>query len=246
MQTISLSPSFSSYSNCKIAEIAARIIGESDSENGENSAAQRGEGGVSDEEFEFSIVPKDSEIKSPTSADEIFQNGTIRPVYPVFNRDLLLGDLNFHAGNKEENGVRNSVSPKIRLPLRKLFLEERETALTTSESDNLDGLKGESYCAWPPKSASEDLRWQKKKSSSAGGNSKRGKLKDFLRRSNSDGIKTTPIVQFHNSGGKKEIKKKVTEMPAAPLPPPLSNWNGGNKRRSYLSDRQDLAGLFAV
>ncbi|KAI3454499.1 hypothetical protein Pfo_011162 [Paulownia fortunei] len=294
---ISLSPSFNSYSNSKLVEIAARVVEEFGSEEiydefyferEENSATQRtqdeensgyverGRGNSvipeedadEDEEFEFAFVTRDSELSSPISADEIFHNGQIRPVYPVFNRDLFLGRMEFHEdGNEKGNGVRDSGSekgPTIRLPLRKLFNEERETTMTmtttssssSSEADELDGVPVETYCVWRPKEAAEG---RCKKNSSTGSNSKRWKFKDLLHRSHSDGSKDS-FVFFSpgNSGRKKENREIVKATPlgagkvksaAAPPPPPppplLYSRDGGEKRRSFLPYRQDLVGLFA-
>ncbi|KAH6758333.1 hypothetical protein C2S51_018568 [Perilla frutescens var. frutescens] len=256
MQTntvLSLSPSFSSYSNSKIAEIAARTVDEFDSDefSDESDLEERENSvGEDEEEFEFAIAARDSEFPSQTSADEIFQNGKIRPVYSVFNREFLLGRVKFQNQNEKKNSVRDSVSPKIRLPLRKLFLEERETTIATSlssstEGDKLDGVPVVNYCVWPPKAAAvAEEEGRCKKSSSARCNSKRWKLRDFLHRSNSNGSENNFVVS-------KENEKKFTDTPAdggkvkpaAPLPSPC-NLNGGEKQRSYLSYRHDLAGFF--
>lgn len=153
---LSPSPSFSSYS--KVVEIAARTADEFDcdefSDERKNSAAQN------DEEFEFLMTARDSESSSEISADEIFQNGEIRPLYSVCNREFLLGHVKIQNEIGKKNSIRDSVSPKIRLPLRKLFLEERKTTITTSsssssEADELDGVAAVTYCVWPPKAAGE-------------------------------------------------------------------------------------------
>lgn len=245
---VSLSPSFSYYSNSKIAEIAAQTVAEfsSDeiySENKENSVDQRGE----EDEFEFAVAHRDSEFPSQTSADEIFLNGKIRPVYSVFNRDFSLGRVKLQNGIEKKNNVRDPVSPKIRLPLRKLFLEDRETTITTSsssssEADDLDGVAAVQYCVWPPKAAvvAED-EGRCKKSSSARCNSKRWKLRDFLHKSNSDGSDKSIFVVS------KETEKKITETPVDGEKRKLAaqfNLIGGDKQISYLRYEHDLAGLF--
>ncbi|PIN15507.1 hypothetical protein CDL12_11840 [Handroanthus impetiginosus] len=277
---ISLSPSFNSYSNSRLAEIAARVVEELGSEEiydefyfereensdyvereRENSVPAK-EDDDGEEEFEFAFVTRDSDLSSPISADEIFQNGQIRPVYPVFNRDLFLGHMGFQNENGKENGVENSgsdKSPTVRLPLRKLFIEERETTMTmsttsscsSSEADELDGVPAESYCVWRPKEAAGRGC---KKSNSTGSNSKRWKFKDLLHRSHSDGGKDS-FVFFgpSNSGRKKENEERTKTAPVAagklkaPAPPhPSSPYNrdGVEKRRSYLPYRPDLVGFF--
>ncbi|KAK6123467.1 hypothetical protein DH2020_042788 [Rehmannia glutinosa] len=250
---ISLSPSFNSYSNTKLAEIAARVVEEFGSEEfydefyferEENSSAGRieeEEDAGEDEEFEFAFI---------------------RPVYPVFNRDLFLGRrVGFENENEKENVVPNSGSdkgPTVRLPLRKLFIEERETTMTVTSSsssseadDELDGVPAETYCVWRPKEdAAADGRC--KKSSSTGSISKRWKFRDLLHRSHSDGGKDRFVfLGPSNSGRRKENDEKVKTPAGAgkvktlsPTPPPY-NRDGGEKRRSYLPYRQDLVGLFA-
>lgn len=287
---ISLStPSFTSYSNTEVAEIAARVVEEFGSEEyyeefyferGENSGdkapATEEEGNVrkrddevnnednddgeneeEEEEFEFAFVTKDSELSSPISADEIFYNGQIRPVYPVFNRDLFLERDEF----RTDSIVRNSDSedvPAIRLPLRKLFIEERETTMTmtrtssssSSEASELEGIPADSYCVWRP-----PTEGRCKKSSSAGGsNSKRWKLRNLLNRSHSDGSKDNFVILSHKSSGRKKpeseekVKSKATTPALKPVAgkavahPPL--YGGGEKRRSYLPYRQELVGIF--
>ncbi|KAK6153320.1 hypothetical protein DH2020_012959 [Rehmannia glutinosa] len=160
---ISLSPSFNSYSNCKLVGIAARVADEFDSDDfhdelyfnkREHSADQRAEQGRNshhrdpddddgDEDFEFAFATRDSQSSSQISADEIFQNGS-----------------------------------KVRHPLRKLFNEERETT-SSSEADDLDGVAAETYCVWRPKAESAEEDGQCRKSSSTGGNSKRWRFKDL-------------------------------------------------------------------
>ncbi|KAL7139011.1 hypothetical protein ABFS83_09G021800 [Erythranthe nasuta] len=260
---ISLSPSFNSYSNTEIAAIAARVVDEFASDefyfDRGDEIPSAGEDENSDsvehhEEFEFAFATtRDSDLSaSPVSADEIFHNGQIRPVYPVFNRNLL---VEFQNGNEKVNGVRDSCpekGPAIRLPLRKLFIAERESTMTTtssssSEVDDLDGVPAETYCVWRPKeaAAAEELR---KKSSSAGSNSKRWKFKDLLYRSHSDGIKDSFVfLSPSNSGRKKENGERGGKVKpaAAPPSPPLYSRDVVGKRRSYLPYKQDLVGFFS-
>lgn len=259
----SLSPSFNSYSNTNLVEIAARVVEEFRAENESDelydefyfdrkesfeSMKRDGEYDDEDEEFEFEFSTKGSE-SSPISADEIFYNGKIRPVYPVFDTHLLI------EGDKIKNEVLQEKGTKtIRLSLGKLFIEERETATTSSSSssdvDELEGVQAETYCVWRPKAAATPL-----KSSSTGSSSKRWKLKDFLHRSHSEGSKDgVVLLTTGNSGRKKESEHKTKETAASavklksaatPLPTSLYNRDGGEKRRTYLPYRQDLVGFFS-
>ncbi|XP_059656394.1 uncharacterized protein LOC132303229 [Cornus florida] len=279
---LSLSPSFNSYSSCNLAEIAARVVEEFRAESesaeidddvfgfkNEESFEDKQPIIIQDEEvekkkneeddndeFEFAFVCREPN-SSPISADDIFYNGQIRPVFPIFNRDLLLG----HAGNE------NSVPPKPpRLPLRKLFIQERETpSCSSSESDELDRIPPGTYCVWKPKAAGAESPGKCKKSNSTG-SSKRWKFRDLLHRSNSEGKDTFVFLTPSNSNGKKRGEKveKLTEA-ALKLAGELKA-NGvaadggvspavhyarnrtlkdGDRRRSFLPYRQDIIGFFA-
>ncbi|KAL1551283.1 hypothetical protein AAHA92_19146 [Salvia divinorum] len=216
----SLSPSFSVYS--KVAETAARAVDEFDSDDFsdevKNCASQRGD--ESEEEFEFSTPSRDSELASQTSTDDISENGKFLPFYTVFNRYFLDGSVEIENEIGKESSDRDSVSPKIRLPLRKLFREEREKTVAISssseeEAEELDGVPAVTYCVWPPKAEEEG---QCKKSSSAGSNLKRWKLKDFLHRN-------------HSHGSQDDFVEK----------PQPCDLNGGEKR---MGCDRDLAAIF--
>ncbi|KAL7115261.1 hypothetical protein ACP275_04G173400 [Erythranthe tilingii] len=183
---ISICPSFNSYSNCGIAAAASRTAGEfnsdefSDEFRFENPASQlHMTESDADDEFEFAFVTRESGSSSPITDHE-----KIRPVYPVFNRDLLAGEVK----SQNENGNRNcnsvsSEDPKIRISLRKLFTEERETAITRSppeEDDELDEAAAETYCMWRPKVAVAAAEEEEPYRNSC--NSKRWKLKTLLHR----------------------------------------------------------------
>ncbi|RYR09893.1 hypothetical protein Ahy_B05g078325 isoform A [Arachis hypogaea] len=55
-----------------------------------------------EEEEEFSFVFSNPEV-SPVSADDVFDNGQIRPVYPIFDQNLLFSDE--YAGGAESSAV---------------------------------------------------------------------------------------------------------------------------------------------
>ncbi|KAL7153469.1 hypothetical protein ABFS83_04G170600 [Erythranthe nasuta] len=176
---ISICPSFNSYSNCEIAAAASRTAGEfnsdefSDEFRFENPAAQSHvTESDADDEIEFAFVTRESGSSSPITDHE-----KIRPVYPVFNRDLLVPEN----GNRNCNSV-SSEDPKIRISLRKLFTEERETAITRSppeEDDELAEAAAQTYCMWRPKAAAAEEEEEPYRNSC---NSKRWKLKTLLHR----------------------------------------------------------------
>ncbi|KAL9434220.1 hypothetical protein AB3S75_028947 [Citrus x aurantiifolia] len=172
-----------------------------------------------EEEFEFAVVCNKKQECSSITADEIFFNGQIKPLYPLFNRDLLL--YNYDQNNAAAPSPAPAASPTTttttttgrssnRLPLGKLMSEERETSVScscsSSEADDLDNLTPGTYCVWTPKPSKESQSPGRscKKSHSTGSNSKRWKFRDLLYRSNSDGKDTfvffTPLVtgNHHN------------------------------------------------
>ncbi|KAK3004625.1 hypothetical protein RJ639_019502 [Escallonia herrerae] len=258
---LSLSPSFNSYSSSKFAQIAARVVEElrvdSESEvddvfgfkNEEIPIAreypQARDEENDDDDFEFALVSNEIDT-SPIPADQIFYNGQIRPVFPVFDRNLLSAcDVRFGEESKPDD--KPPARPSSRLPLRKLFFEERETSsCSSSEADELDGLQPDSYCVWRPKLAAESPDRCKKSGST--GSSKRWKFKDFLHRSNSEG-KDSFVVLTSASPRKAEdnIEKAVKE--SSPLALKARGFAGGKKegdrRRSYLPHRQDLTGFIS-
>ncbi|CAA0836117.1 Unknown protein [Striga hermonthica] len=269
-----LSPSFSTYSDPNLAGIAARVADEFDSgefyddyyfEIRDNPAQvdQRGEA-ISDncnadtdssdlEEYfdlDFAFVNRESEPSSPIRADEIFQNGKIRPVYPVFDKYLLLRRQGKSPSEDQTgDGDRNSGSgrSKVRHPLRDLLIEERGTTIwkassSSSSSEADEQPMTDSYCPCQPEAAAEE--GLATKSLSACRNSKRWrfKVKDFVRRSQSDGSKSSIVVLTDETKAVRETLAGGGEVIPTPRPP--YNRDGGEKRRSYLPYKQDLVGFF--
>ncbi|KAI3921052.1 hypothetical protein MKX01_036031 [Papaver californicum] len=178
-----------------------------------------------EDEFEFSFLSGDG---IAISADEIFANGQIRPVFPIFNRDLLF------AGGKNYDEDNESKHPKKNSSLRKLFIGEREEdvhSCSSSEADELDNLPAGTYCVWKPKQSStrisSSLPDTCKKSKSTGSSSsssqsvsttsvsKRWRFRDFLFRSNSDGKDTfvflTPSASSSSATNKMMMKNTKEE-----------------------------------
>lgn len=252
---VSPSPSFSSYSSETLAEIAARVIDElrwdphSDEDalyqpwendnkiktHNDDSTKQNDNEKDEDSEFEFAVVSRDSTNFSVVSADDIFYNGQIKPLYyPVFDQNLL---------NDDDDVVVSSVSPvpeetttRRRLPLRTLMFEESSEATascssSTDESIDLEGIAEGSYCVWNPNS----VGIERKKSSSAGSGSKRWKLRNLLLRSHSDGKDKQPVMF------------QIPKTTASKVSPAVENDGGKNqsKRKSFLPYRPELVGLFS-
>ncbi|KAL5723697.1 hypothetical protein ACHQM5_007066 [Ranunculus cassubicifolius] len=300
------SPSFSSYSSNRFAEIAAKVSEEffdqreelglegdldvslkklvledeqiqissveksvlEDEENEKESVVDEDEE-EDDEDFEFAVVSRDTNT-SPISADEIFSDGQIKPVYPVFNRHLLF------TGN-EEDFAKFREGSSIRLPLKKLFIEERDpSSSTSSEADDLDALPDGTYCVWTPTKSVPPSPEMRKKSNSTG-SSKRWRFRDLLHRSNSDGkdayVFLTPESRLPKNKEKKKADNNGEKSERRISGDNIKHTTGNvkskrisgegtssaheahyvrnraqkesDRRKSYLPYRQDLVGFFA-
>ncbi|XP_060186088.1 uncharacterized protein LOC132615501 [Lycium barbarum] len=120
---------------------------------------------ANDEEFSF----VSGVLTSPIAAEEAFDNGHIRPFFPLFNRDLLLSDIDFQH-------LKNNRLP----PDDKVFVETEDNnnnnnPPTTSNEEEISGP----YCEWSKKATN--------KKSNSTGFSKLWRFRDFINRSNSDG-----------------------------------------------------------
>ncbi|KAL3526417.1 hypothetical protein ACH5RR_011073 [Cinchona calisaya] len=255
-EELSLCPTFNSYSSDGLAEIAARVTDEvnRDSEFAEQNLAVLRE---DDDDFEFSLVVDDSEVSL---------DGQIRPVFPIFNRDLLVND------SKESTS--EVVESEIGIPLKKLFIQDGEeegqppSSSSSSEADELESIPPGTYCVWRPKKVESPAN-RCKKSNSTGSASKRWKFLDLLRRSNSDGkdsyVFLTPKHVEPNKSEKHEsskakqpsggVVKAVSKLKEAKGVPPLPSsaheafyvrnraMKQGDKKKSYLPYRQDVVGF---
>lgn len=194
-----------------------------------------------DEEFSFVCTNPDG---FPISAEDAFYNGQIRPVYPLFNRDLLFME-------EEEN------LDMIRPPLRKVFVEKRDTLAPESE------LEEGTYCEWSPLTA------ELGKKSNSTGFSKLWRFRDLMmmHRSSSDGKDAFVFLNNNptgndNGNGKSNPKNKV-EADSRTVGPKLNRVKPQSvssahethyvrsraqkqvdKRKSYLPYRQDLLSGF--
>lgn len=181
------------------------------------------DGAVSDEDFAFAVTDGGSfEGLEAVTADEIFSNGLIRPVYPLFDRTTLVidgGESSLRArgggGEAGEAASAEKEKPAGQLPLRlrELILEDRDppTSFSSSESEELEGVATGSYCVWAPRSApaSPDLR-RKSHSAGASEDSKRWRLFGLVvGRSHSDGKERLVFLQEGAGAGAGQPKKKA-------------------------------------
>ncbi|KAG8489797.1 hypothetical protein CXB51_017926 [Gossypium anomalum] len=188
-----------------------------------------------DEEFEFVNTLSENPEMSSSS-------------FPIFNR---------------RDG--DNVEQAIRIPLRDLFIGDRDipfsSSSSSSEVDELEGLPADTYCVWKPKQSPESSPNSCKKSTSAGSSSssKRWRfIKDLLKRSNSAGnVSSSSSFSFLNLDKNEEkvnekTAKGTTKVKRDEKSPAAKSFYVGNKvlkegdkRRSYLPYRQDLVGIFA-
>lgn len=246
---LSVCPSFNSYSSDKLADIAVKVV------DADNYGRNRGE--ELDDDFEFVSV-------SRAGDDVVVVDGQIGPVFPVFNRDLI--NRSRLQGNEDHDGR------SLRVPLKKLFVEERDPTTSFSSSSeeeegegDLEGVPPGTYCVWTPNNnnSAKASPSQCKKSNSTGTKttgssssaaSKRWRLSNLLRRSNSEGkeafVFLTPkkeeirpeIKAVNRELGSKEKKVKTVSSAHEAF---YARNRQGDKRRTYLPYRQDLVGFWA-
>ncbi|CAG7872617.1 unnamed protein product [Brassica rapa] len=239
--TASFSPSFSTYSGDRLAEIAARVGSESYKENG-------------NEEFEFAI------LQTPSSSSSSGDGGL---VFPVFDQTLL--------SDTSAAVEREDVSPEaVATPLKDLFLLERNdqpppppptysSSSEDEEDDDLDTIPSEIYCPWTPERSAAEMSpsggCRKSKSTGSSTTSswsrRRWRIRDLLKRSRSDGKQSLEFLDSTTSSPSPKtttvVKKKEKEKVSAHEKFYLRNKaiKEEDKKRSYLPYKQDLVGLFS-
>ncbi|GLT31902.1 hypothetical protein SLA2020_066020 [Shorea laevis] len=242
--------SFNCYSSGKLVDIAGRVSlecnrGDPGVFSAELPLDELNGGGGGGDDFEFVSVPVDHGASTS---------------FPMFNRDLLLDVDERNLDRESEDG--DDVASLL-APLRNLFLEEQDPpSSSSSEADELEGVSPGTYCVWTPNSEVESSPSRCRKSKSTGSISKGWpRLRDLLRRSNSESKDTSLVFLNHspNSATKNREEKKAEKKSSS-----QGKVNGtgklsahelfyvrnkalkeGNRRRSYLPYRQDLVGLFA-
>ncbi|XP_028769901.1 uncharacterized protein LOC114727362 [Neltuma alba] len=286
------SPSFNGYSSETLAEIAARVLNEFrsdplsasdddllfDSWESVDCSTQSHDDALNhrhpnnDDEFEFALVCADPN-SSTVSADDIFSNGQIKPMYPIFDTNLLFNHPHF-APPKEvvvaDAFVSSIPAPNEtvpaprhrRPPLRKLMFEERETlsgSSTASDADKSDvgGVPPETYCVWSPKSASAGRT--NKNNTSTGSSSKRWGLRDLLLRSGSQGSGRKEAMVFVSQSKRSskvahEVSKPTSgagtgaggkQQASDHMKKGTTKEGEQTKKKSFFPHRQELVGIFS-
>ncbi|CAA2979415.1 Hypothetical predicted protein [Olea europaea subsp. europaea] len=204
-----------------------------------------------EEEFSFVCeVANDSQI----TAGDAFIDGQIKPVFPLFNRDLLFPD-------EDEKILRENLP--IRPPVKKVFVERKDgSTSTSSEKDDISGP----CCELKTRKVVEASPEEVCKKSNSTGFSKIWRLKDFKARCNSDGRDAFVFLNNNHtppstaepaaaSGGeKKESTKKANGYGKAKKSKtsPLSahevylknKAKMDDRQKSYLPYRRELLGVF--
>ncbi|XP_054780408.1 uncharacterized protein LOC129288076 [Prosopis cineraria] len=191
-----LCPSFNSYSTDKLADVADRVAREQFRRHDHAVAADSAD-------FEFVTFRK--------AADEVFFDGRVGPVFPVFDRDLLKDDV---IGRRSSDAEEDALA--LQFSMRKLLIDDEDPALadrdppssSSSDVDDLESIPPGTYCVWTPKTAkASPSRCEKSNSTgTSSSSSKKWKLLDLLRRSNSDGKESFVFLTPSASMKKKEAR----------------------------------------
>ncbi|KAF7819579.1 uncharacterized protein G2W53_025034 [Senna tora] len=258
-------PSFSTYASTdRIADIAERVRLEQFQFGSPNDAVAS--------DFEFVTFRK--------AADGVFfDDARVGPVFPVFDRDVMM--MEGDGGRDAEDAA------ALQFSMRKLFIDEDEedqrrrvggggdrdppSSSSSSEADDLEAIPPGTYCVWTPKSTKASPGRCKKSNSTGSSSSKKWKLLDLLRRSNSDGkdsfVFLTPSSTSSSPSSSSLVKKKENWICEKKLSGKEKAKGSGEKkawvsaheafyvknrelkkvdmRKSYLPYRKDLVGFFA-
>jgi len=177
------SPSFRAHSSDSFYGIATRVIHELRSDT-ENTLCQQNDAVDHGDDFDFSFVFGHTD-SSLVSADDIFCNGQIIPIYPPFHHRPL---------HHSSVTVETTTLPP-RLPLKTLMLAERKAAVGKNE---LEGVAEGTYCVWTP---------PRKKTSSS---SKRWRFRDLVSRKHNGGQKDSLLFVGPSKSTGKVVSKHAS------------------------------------
>lgn len=212
-----------------------------------------------DDDFTFMFIGEDD---TSIDADNAFENGQIRQVFPLFDQKLLLDG---------EYEVEEIDRLPFQPPVDKIFVESPR-GFPASENEQNDDEAAGPYCAWSKESVTGNKAELTKKSNSTGF-SKLWRLKEKVNRSNSDGRDTfvflkssdrTVTSASSSSSTAKAVtgngisngtfvkvngKSKVVKTKKAVSAHEVYLRNKGShteeeRRRSYLPYRPELMGFF--
>ncbi|KAJ8486608.1 hypothetical protein OPV22_019093 [Ensete ventricosum] len=153
-----------------------------------------------DFEFAFALTdPGHGDETTAAAAADIFSDGRIRPLCPVFGRGLPLGD-----GPVDRDQIQRLLGNK---PQRDSGLDSTPIL---SEVDDLERVVPGTYCSWAPRPSEAAAQGRRKKSSSTG-SLQQWRIRDLMaRRSQSDGKKTGMFLASKERRGHKKKAEKGT------------------------------------
>ncbi|KAF2316341.1 hypothetical protein GH714_041682 [Hevea brasiliensis] len=258
--TVSFCLSFNSYSSDQLACIAAKV-GEEEANNGAPVSRNQNEnessgsyGDVDDDDFEFVLVRSNPDACTTIDGD----HEVAFPIFPLFDRDLLLSCGN--ESNKQSRDHEEVTSSAVRLPLKNLFIDDRDPpSSSSSEADELDRVSQGTFCVWtqqrsspsPSPSPSPSLSASPSQSSSDGGKESLIFLNPDHRRDNNN---NNNIILGRKKEEKVDKGKIIAAKPGKAKEKVSAHevfyvrnkaLKEGDKRKSYLPYRQGLVGFFA-
>ncbi|KAI3720314.1 hypothetical protein L6452_21230 [Arctium lappa] len=257
------------FNHLKIEENGSykqQLTPETDDEGDDDGDDDEDEEEEEEGEFTFMCIG-DKDSPNP----EVFENGQIRPVFPLFDQSLLL--------NGDNDGEGRLRLP-IHVPVDKVFIESprRSPSSMASEGEETDGVAAGTICALSKESDTGTPEMNMKSNST--GFSKLWRFRDKMNRSNSDGrdafvfleaperrtttstasatligkvnaVDESPAkVNGAGVGGKAKVVKKGTKAKKATASAHevYLKQRGGQtedeRRRSYLPYRPGLMGFF--
>ncbi|KAK9049628.1 hypothetical protein SSX86_031404 [Deinandra increscens subsp. villosa] len=157
--------------------------------------------------FDKSLISSEVDLSFSNGVDskptDVISDDHISLRYPLFDKSLISSEVDRNLSNGVDfPATKSKPAPRTRPSLRELLSEERDSPSTSSSSsDDLDGIPPGTYCVWKPKAETKTRGKHKKSNSICTGNtSKRWKLRDLLKRTNSDDIystgKDSPVTVF--------------------------------------------------
>lgn len=197
-----------------------------------------------EEDFSFSFACAGNGDESPISADDLFQNGQIKPVYQFFDQNISKADL-----------------PR-RPPVKKVFVEAEGVSTAPVRAAEGGEEAAEMYCAWAGKAVEASPERCKKSNST--GFSKLFRFRDLLNRSNSDGRDAFVFLNGSATTAEKRestSEKKIGGEVGAAKPKTKKGEKGetssladhyrrnralreGDRRRTYLPYKPEVVGFF--
>ncbi|XP_020877101.1 uncharacterized protein LOC9309756 [Arabidopsis lyrata subsp. lyrata] len=232
--TVSFSPSFSFYASGDLVEAAVRVVRESESYS---SVKVDGE---NDKEFEFETLPLGDE--------SFFHFPMTTATFKRSSDDDDVADDRVTSKNLFYDGWSLDPSPSPPSPSQ---------SHSSSDSDDSENLSPS--CFWSPirsPARGDSLKIKSKSSSEP----RRCRIKDFLRRSHSDGSVSTAsaskrcifknlLRRSHSDGGGQEssVSTSGNGSPVVKERNKTASYKPevDKRRKSYLPYRQDLIGVFA-